>query len=116
MTKNTFLAEVTFKDKLQSIDLATALANNNNDVNQSLENFFNINNSLLDRYAPLKQVTKKDMKTQSKPWITKGILTSIIRKKDKKIKYIVNHLKQRIKQGKKHSTKNTKFTKIFLQT
>ena len=67
-----------FKDELQSIDWA----NNNNDVNQSLENFLNITNSLLDRYAPLKQVTKKDMKTQSKPWLKKGILTSI-RKKDK---------------------------------
>ena len=51
-------------------------------MNQSLENFLNITNSLLDRYAPLKQVTKKDMKTQSKPWLKKGILTSI-RKKDK---------------------------------
>ena len=49
-------------------------------MNQSLENFFNITNSLLERYAPLKQVTKKDMKTQSKPWITKGILTSIRKK------------------------------------
>ena len=49
-------------------------------MNQSLENFLNITNSLLDRYAPLKQVTKKDLKTKSKPWITKGILISIINK------------------------------------
>ena len=69
-----------FKDELQSIDWTTALANNNNEVNQSLENVLNITNLLLDRYAPLKQVTKKDMKTQSKPWITKGILTSIRKK------------------------------------
>ena len=69
-----------FKDELQSIDWTTALSNNNNEVNQSLENFLNITSSLLDRYAPLKQVTKKDMKTQSKPWITKGILTSIRKK------------------------------------
>ena len=69
-----------FKDELQSIDWTTALANNNNDVNQSLENFLNITNSLLERYAPLTPVTKKDMKTQSKPWITKGILTSIRKK------------------------------------
>ena len=67
-----------FKDELQSIDWTS----NNNDVNQSLENFLNITMSLLDRYAPLKQVTKKCMKTQSKLWITKGILT-FIRNKDK---------------------------------
>ena len=46
-------------------------------MNQSLENFLNVTNSLLERYAPLTPVTKKDMKTQSKQWITKGILTSI---------------------------------------
>ena len=69
------------KDELQSIDWTTALANNNNnDVNQSLENFINITNSLLERYAPLTQVTKDHMKTQSKQWITKGILTSIRKK------------------------------------
>ena len=49
-------------------------------MNQSLENFLNITNSPLERYAPLTQVTKKDMKTQSKPWITKGIVTSIRKK------------------------------------
>ena len=53
---------------------------NNNDVNQSLKNFLSISNSLLDRYAPLKQITKKQMKTNSRPWITKGILTSIRKK------------------------------------
>ena len=71
-----------FKDELQSIDWTAALANNNN-VNQSLENFLNITNSIIERYAPLTQATKKDMKTQSKPWTTKGILTSI-RKKAKR--------------------------------
>ena len=69
-----------FKNELQSIDWTTALSINNNDVNQSLENFLNISNSLLDKYAPLKQITKKQMKTNSRPWITKGILTSIRKK------------------------------------
>ena len=48
-----------FKNELQSIDWTTSLSINNNDVNQSLENFLNISNSLLDKYAPLKQITKK---------------------------------------------------------
>ena len=69
-----------FKNELQSIDWTTALSINNNDVNQSLENFLNISNSLLDKYAPLKQITKKQMKTNSRPWITKGILTSTRKK------------------------------------
>ena len=49
-------------------------------MNQSLENFLNITNSLLEKYDPLTQKTKKVMKTQSKPRITKGILTSIRKK------------------------------------
>ena len=69
-----------FKIELQSIGWTTALSINNNDVNQSLENFLNISNSLLDKYAPLKQITKKQVKTNSRPWITKGILTSIRKK------------------------------------
>ena len=54
--------------------------NNNNDVNQSLESLLTITNSLLDKHAPMKQITKKEIKTKSKPWITKGILTSINKK------------------------------------
>ena len=66
-------------------------------MNQSLENFLNITNSLLGRYAPLKQVPKKDMKRQSKPWTTKRIPTSI----RKKVKIHKKSFKAKIKQGKK---------------
>ena len=69
-----------FKNELQRIDWTTALSINNNDVNRSLKNFLNISSSPLDKYAPLKQITKKQMKTNSRPWITKGILTTIKKK------------------------------------
>ena len=69
-----------FKNELQSIDWTTALSINNNDVNQSLKNVLKISNSLLDKYDPLKQITKKQMKANSRPRITKGILTSIRKK------------------------------------
>ena len=69
-----------FKEELQRINWNTGLVNNNNDVNQSLESFLTIINSLLDKHAPMKQITKKEIKTKSKPWITKGILTLINKK------------------------------------
>ena len=72
-----------FKDDLKNIDWTTALNNQANDVNRSLEDFLKIIESLLDKHAPLKQLTKKQLKTKSKPWITKGILTS--RNKKEKI-------------------------------
>ena len=85
------------KDELQSIDWTTALANNN-DKNQSLKNFLNITNSLPERYAPWTQVTKKDTKTQSKPWITNGILT-FIRKKAKMHSKLLKAKDQTTKEG-----------------
>ena len=69
-----------FKEELQRINWNTALVNNNNDVNQSLESLLTITNSLPDKHAPMKQITKKQIKTKSKPWITKAILTSINKK------------------------------------
>ena len=36
--------------------------NNNNDVNQSLESLLTITNYLLDKHAPMKQITKKKLK------------------------------------------------------
>ena len=102
----------------------SALANNNNDVNQSLENFLNITNSLLETYAPLTQVTKKDMKTQSKSWITKGILTSIRQKakihskllkaKDQTKKEVLNQEYKIYKNLLTNITKKSK--KTLLQT
>ena len=43
----------------------------------SFDNFYNSINSLLNKHAPLKKLTKKQIKTMSKPWITQGLLTSI---------------------------------------
>ena len=65
---------------------------------------FLTNNSLLEKHA-LKQTTKKEIKTKSKPWITTGILTSI---RNKNKIYI-----QQILQSKRPKTK--KFTTLAVQ-
>ena len=36
--------------------------------------------SIMDKYIPLKKITNKEYKRRYKPWISKGILKSIIRK------------------------------------
>ena len=51
-----------------------------NDVNTSFNNFLDRINNLLDKYMPLKKLSKKEFKQQYKPWITNGILKSIERK------------------------------------
>ena len=70
-----------FKNELRSIDWTTALSINKNDVTNHSK-IFSIYQThyILDKYAPLKQITKKQMKTNSRPWITKGILKSIRKK------------------------------------
>ena len=41
------------------------------------ETFFRLFNKARDRHAPIKKSTRKEEKIKSKPWITKGIKTSI---------------------------------------
>ena len=55
-------------------------------------------NKLLDKYAPFKKVTKKDLKRQSKPWITNGLLTSI-KRKDKLFHLCVKTKNENIRLG-----------------
>ena len=62
---------------LEHINWLQALKVNDKNVYTSLRNFLQKINSLLEKHAPLKQITKKEIKTKSKPWIPAGILTSI---------------------------------------
>ena len=51
---------------------------------------------LLDTYAPIQTLTKAESKLKSKPWLTKGTMTSI----KKKIKYTkkLSKLKTQLKR------------------
>ena len=51
--------------------------NHNSDINTKYEHFQNKFLELLNKHAPLKPNSKRLMKQQRKPWITKGILKSI---------------------------------------
>ena len=72
------------------IDLAAIEINTivDNDAEKSLDNLLNIINKLLDKYAPLRKMTKKEFKQTRKPWITSGILKSIQRKNRLFNKYV----------------------------
>ncbi|MEO2220739.1 MAG: reverse transcriptase family protein, partial [Nitrosopumilus sp.] len=72
--KETFVAE------LININWNTILSITKGDPNHSFDMFNNKINQLLDKYAPLKKVTKKDFKNQLKPWITQGIYNSMKRR------------------------------------
>ena len=64
---------------LVALDLTNnAMVENNGE--KSLDNLLSKINELIDKYAPLRKVTKAEFKQTRKPWITNGILSSIKRK------------------------------------
>ena len=54
----------------------------NSDADCAFNVFYNKLNRLVDKHAPFKTVSRRKSKQMAKPWITKGLLTSI-RKKNK---------------------------------
>ena len=55
----------------------------NNDLDLGFRIFFHLFNKTLDKHAPIKQGIRKDKKIEQKPWVTKGIQTSM-KQRDKK--------------------------------
>ena len=68
-----------FSDEIDKISWDD-LRDPNIDTNQSFSNFYNKVTHLLDEMAPYKKLTKKDTALQQKPWITRGILTSMTKR------------------------------------
>ena len=46
----------------------------------SFEAFISLAQKVIDKHAPIKQTSRKQRKLKSKPWITKGIYSSICMK------------------------------------
>ena len=53
-----------------------------------LINLFESTSKVIDDYIPLRKIINKEFKRRFKPWISKGILTSINRKNKLYKKYI----------------------------
>ena len=78
--------EEAFKTEL--CELYWSFVTENNDINLGFETFLHFINKTLDKHAPIKRVKKRESKTISKPWITRGIKTSI-KKRDKLYKQTI---------------------------
>ena len=46
-------------------------------INKEFSTFYNKLNRVVNRHAPIKTISKRKTKQLSKPWITKGLRTSI---------------------------------------
>ena len=71
--------------------------------NRNFDNFVHSVKSMIDRYAPLKKQSRRQQRLKSKPWITKGLFTSIQNKRRMFKTYYLSHV----------STKQQFFKKYF---
>ena len=74
---------------LLNVDWPSIISGEKKDPNYSINSFEDTINSLLEKYLPLKKLTKKEFKQQFKPWITFGIRKSI-RRREKLYKKFIN--------------------------
>ena len=72
--------ELGFEETLRNSDWYSTLALERNDPNISMNNLYNHVSNLLDKTAPLKKLSKKDIKLKS--WINQEI-RSLMKKRDK---------------------------------
>ena len=80
-TKN-FEAELFLEDLSKSLHLLgeTNLPINIIEIDIYMDQFINSFQLILDKHAPLRKRSRKELKLKTKPWITKGLLKSIHRK------------------------------------
>ena len=64
-----------FKAELSELDWS--LITENSEVNLGFETFVRLVNRILGKHAPTKIIEKKENKITSKPWVTRGIKTSM---------------------------------------
>ena len=69
-------------------DWITLLEEEKADPNHSFQRFDAKINEILDKHMPWRKLNKKEIRLQTKPWITHGILTSIKRRDKLLRKYI----------------------------
>jgi len=50
------------------------------EVNTLMDKFVKVFNDTLDKHAPYRYASRKEQRSFNKPWLTKGILTSIAKK------------------------------------
>ena len=80
-TKN-FEAELFLEELSKSLHLLekTNLPINTNEIDIYMDKFIDIFQLILDKHAPLRKRSRKELKLKTKPWITKGLLKSTHRK------------------------------------
>ena len=70
-----------FKTAISTINWIDIIGNFGTDVNRAFSTFYKKLNKVVNKFAPIRELSKRKLKQLSKPWITKGIRHSIKIKK-----------------------------------
>ena len=70
-------SSVRFNNDLSIVDWDNIKVSKVNSVDDQFSSFYKQLNKVVQKHAPLKVVSKRKIKQLAKPWITKGIRTSI---------------------------------------
>ena len=66
-----------FNDELSEVDWNQIIAIGANCANKLFSSFYNKYNTIVNKHAPMKKLSKRKAKQLSKPWITNGIKAAI---------------------------------------
>jgi hypothetical protein len=101
-------SENKFINEVRQIRWNIVIEKHRRNVDKLFSSFYNKLNKLVNKHVPRKNVTKRDMKNFSKPWITTGIKRSIKEKnrlltqgEHEKYKYYRNRISTLIRVSKK---------------
>lgn len=96
---------------ISAIDWTTILSRCS-DVDDMFDSFYSNLNKIVDKHVPLKQLSKKEIKISCKPWITKGLRTSIRKKKKLYVKFMKTKLRYYETKYKIYRNKLSKLVKV----
>jgi len=85
------------------------------DVSTLSDEFAKILNDTIDTHAPYRYASRKEQHLFNKPWITKGILTSIAKKNALRKKQLTTNNPNIIRQHKTYKNKLTHLKEISKQ-
>ena len=66
-----------FSDEMKNINWEDFLDANKKNADLSMNKFLEKVNNLIDKHLPIKKLSKQEILQKDKPWMTKGLITSI---------------------------------------
>lgn len=74
-----WFSEENFNSELAQVDWESIFTRTQGNIDTAFSKIYNKLNKLINKHAPLKPLSKRKFKQLSKPWITKGSYSNLLR-------------------------------------